>query len=79
MVQVGRNLCVFFKAVQQFPSASTGSCSSAIEKALFLPNTNQQSTKKPTQSYVYYEHPFLSGSWSAVVFWQSNMYQYRSL
>lgn len=40
MVQVGRSLCVFFKAVQQFPSASTGSCSSAIEKALFPPNTN---------------------------------------
>lgn len=45
MVQVRRNLFVFFQAVQQFPSASTCSCSSMVEEALLLPNISQQSTK----------------------------------
>jgi len=41
MVQVRRNVCVFCKAVQQFPSASTCSCSSVNEKALLLRNISQ--------------------------------------
>lgn len=45
MVQVRRNLFVFFKAMQQFPSASTCSCCDMVKEALLLPSISQQSTK----------------------------------
>lgn len=45
MVQVRINLFVFFKAMQQFPSASTCPCSGMVEEALLLPSISRQSTK----------------------------------
>lgn len=66
MVHVRRNLCVFFKTVQQFPLASTCSCSSVIGKALLLQNISQKSMKN--QQNLMFIIKVSSGSWYTTIF-----------